>query len=182
MECDIMNRLFELDLDEIIQKIFLNLDPLNLKNCKCVSSEWFNYIKNRLWNSKPARKQLHRRLINQWKFSEPFVTEYSQGMMGVNFLVCDEDIIVCGYTRGQARVYGVHNGELRYQLQCNNQSLRVHHDGVQLDLGRTVIGSVTDSGFVSIWDKACGSLLYQAKHHGKHQSVTSQFSQRAAKS
>jgi WD40 repeat protein len=34
-----------------------------------------------------------------------------------------------------------------------------------------VIGSVTDSGFVSIWDKACGSLLYQAKHHGKHQSV-----------
>jgi len=170
MECDIMNRLFDLDLDELIQKIFLSLDPLSLKSCKCVSSEWFHFIQNRLWNSKPARKQLHNRLINQWKFSEPFVTEYGQGMMGVNFLVCDDEIIVCGYTRGQARVYDVDTGELRYQLQCNSQSLRVY-DGVQLDLGRTVIGSVTDNGFVSVWEKKDGSLLYQAKHHGEHQSV-----------
>ena len=96
MECDIMNRLFDLDLDELIQKIFLSLDPLSLKSSKCVSSEWFHFIQNRLWSSKPARKQLHNRLINQWKFSEPFVTEYGQGMMGVNFLVCDDVIIVCG--------------------------------------------------------------------------------------
>ena len=41
MECDIMNRLFDLDLDELIQKIFLSLDPLSLKSCKCVSSECF---------------------------------------------------------------------------------------------------------------------------------------------
>ena len=56
MECDIINQLFELDLDEIIQKIFLNLDPQSLKNCKCVSSEWFEFIQKRLWNSKPAKK------------------------------------------------------------------------------------------------------------------------------
>lgn len=171
MECDIMNRLFDLDLDELIQNIFLNLDPLSLKSCKCVSSEWFHFIQNRLWNSKPAKKQLHNRLINQWKFSEPFLTEYEQEMMGVNFLVCDDDIIVCGYTWGQARVHDVDTGELRYQLQCDSHSLGDDEYGVQLDLGRTVIGSVTDNGFVSIWKKTDGSLLYQAKHHGEHQSV-----------
>ena len=34
MECDIINQLFELDLDEIIQKIFLNLDLLRITNYK----------------------------------------------------------------------------------------------------------------------------------------------------
>ena len=165
-----MNRLFELDLDEIIQKIFLNLDPLSLKSCKCVSNEWSHFIQRRLWGSKPARKQLLTRKINQWKFSDPFVTEHGQGMMGVNFLVCDDEMIVCGYTRGQARAYDLQTGELRFELQCNSQSMRIY-DGVQLDLGKTVIGSVTDNGCVAIWNKADGRRLYQEKHHGEHQNV-----------
>ena len=78
VEGNIINNLFEFDLDEILQKIFLNLDPLSLKNCKCVSSQWFEFIQKRLWGSKQARKQLQNRLTNQWKFNEPLITEYDQ--------------------------------------------------------------------------------------------------------
>eukprot|EP00092_Neocalanus_flemingeri_P029888 GFUD01032453.1.p1 GENE.GFUD01032453.1~~GFUD01032453.1.p1 ORF type:complete len:416 (+),score=93.23 GFUD01032453.1:52-1299(+) len=168
--CEIINRLFEYDLDEIIQKIFLSLDPLSLKNCKCVCSEWFEFIQKRLWNSKPAKKLLNKRLLNQWKFSEPFITDYDEGTTGVNFVVCDNEIIVCGFTRGQARVYDMHTGELKFQLQCNSQPMRIY-DGVQLDLGKNVIGSVTDTGTVTVWDRRDGTMLYQDKHHGAHESV-----------
>merc|ERR1712215_382729 len=44
------------------------------------------------------------------------------------------------------------------------------HAGV-LDVGRYVIATATDTGTVSIWDKNDGSLMYQERHHGEHQSV-----------
>ena len=163
MNCNIMELLFALDLDEIIQKIFLNLDPLSLKNCKCVNREWFHFIQKRLWNSKSAREKLQNRLISQWKFSEPFVTEYGQDMMVVNFLTCDDEIVLCGYTRGEARAYDLETGELRFLLACNTAGSWAD-EGVQLDLGRTVIGSLTDNGFVSIWDKSDGRKLYQRNY------------------
>ena len=170
MNCDIINRLFELDLDELLQKIFLSLDPLSLKNCKCVSKDWSNFIQRRLWDSKPARAQLHKRLINQWKFSEPFSTVHDEGVMGVNYLASDDEMVVCGYTRGQARAYHLHTGELVYQLQCNKQDTS-DYDGVQLELGRTVIVTVTETGWVTVFCRVDGKTLYQEKHHGEHQSV-----------
>ena len=169
-QSELINRLFEYDLDEIIQKIFLNLDPLDLKNCRCVCSQWSGFIKKRLWNSKPAKKQLRNRLINHWKFSEPLLNYYDHGLRGVNFVVCDEEMIVCGYTRGQARAYDINTGDLKFQLECNDQLVRLY-DGVQLDLGSTVIGAITDTGTVSLWDRADGTLLYQDKHHGEQELV-----------
>ena len=82
--------------------------------------------------------------------------------------MCDDDMIVCGYTRGQARVYDVSTGQLRFQLQCNSMPMRIYHGAqVQLDLGKNVIGSVTDTGTVSIWNRKDGTLLYQDEHHGE---------------
>ena len=88
----------------------------------------------------------------------------------MNYLVADDEIIVCGYSRrGVARVFDIHTGDLKYELQCN-ESLQCNElfDGVQLDLGTNLIASVTDSGVVSIWNKVDGKKLYQAKHHGEH--------------
>ena len=168
--CDIMNKLFEMDFDEIIQKIFLNLDPLSLKNSKCVCSEWRQFIQQRLWNNRTARKHLQKRLIYQWKFSEPIVTKYDYVMRGVNSFACDDDLIVCGYSRGLARVYDVATGELKFELQCNAQPI-IGHDGVQLDLGKNVIGTVTEKGTVSVWNRKDGTLLYQEKHHGPRYTI-----------
>ena len=170
MSCDIINRLFELDFDEILQKVFLSLDPLSLKNCKCVSKGWFNFIQRRLWESKPARTQLYKRLINQWKFSDPFSTVHDEGVMGVNYLASDDEMVVCGYTTGYARAYNLHTGELLHQLQCNKED-NSDYDGVQLELGKTVIVTVTETGWVTVFCRTEGKKLYQEKHHGEHKSV-----------
>ena len=85
--------------------------------------------------------------------------------MGVTCLAGDDEMIVCGYTRGPARAYHLHTGELAYQLQC---SIGPHdYDGVQLGLGRTVIVSVTERGWVTVFCRT----LYQEKHHAEYHLV-----------
>ena len=109
----ILNRLFDLDLDEILQKIFLFLDPFSLKNCRCVCHLWNDFITKRVWHSPVGRRQLQNRLIYQWKHSEPLKTEYRTDRL-TNFLVCDDRIIVCGGRHGEARVYDIETGDLKY--------------------------------------------------------------------
>ena len=57
---DIMKKLFKHDLDEAILKVFFYLDPDSLKQSRCVSWEWNNFIMYRMWNSKTGRKKLGR--------------------------------------------------------------------------------------------------------------------------
>lgn len=168
--CDIMNRLFyEHSSDEILQKIFLALDPLSLKNCKCVNKDWFEFIQRRLWGCEPSKKYLHNKLINQWKFGKPFRIVHDLGKEDVNSLVCDDKIMVCGYNWGYARVYHLYSGELIFPLQCNQDW--DDWDAVQLDLGKTMIGSVTEFGWVSVFLKSDGSPLYQKRYHGEIYSL-----------
>ena len=105
--CEIMRKLFESDLDQIIQNIFLNLDPLTLKSCRQVCSAWNSFIHLRLWSSKPAKHKLREMLTNQWRSSQPAITVYSLGIGRVSSIVCDGYLILCGYSRGQVRVYQV---------------------------------------------------------------------------
>ena len=101
--CEVINQLFSYDLDEILQKIFLQLSPLDLKVCRSVCWQWSVFIKTRLWESKPARQHLRARLMRQWRDEEPLTHQYDHGMRGVNYAVCDEEIIVCGYMSSEAR-------------------------------------------------------------------------------
>ena len=61
-------------------------------------------------------------------------------------------------------------GELRYDLQCNYPPAR-RSDEVQVVLSKNMVGAVTESGTVSLWNKFEGTLLYQAAHHGSHLSI-----------
>ena len=76
-ECDnqdviaIIENLFDLGLEEVLQKIFLFLDPKSLKNCKSSCSQWREFIERRIWKSKSARQQLHHKLISGWKHETP---------------------------------------------------------------------------------------------------------------
>ena len=168
--CEIMRKLFESDLDQIIQNIFLNLDPLTLKSCRQVCSAWNSFIHLRLWSSKPAKHKLREMLTNQWRSSQPAITVYSLGIGRVSSIVCDGYLILCGYSRGQVRVYNADTGELMYELQCNYPPAR-RSDEVQLVLSKNMVGTVTASGTVSLWNKREGTLLYQAAHHENHLSV-----------
>lgn len=166
---EIINQLFSHDLDEILQKIFLQLPPLDLKICRSVCRQWSVFIKTRLWESKPARQQLRSRLVRQWRDEEPLTHQYDYGIRRVTFAVCDEEIIVCGYMSGQARVYDISTGCLKYELECNDPTEQTFR--LQLDLGRTIIGAVTDTGTVSLWNKNDGTKLYMDKHHREGDQV-----------
>ena len=168
--CEIMRKLFESDLDQIIQNIFLSLDPLTLKSCRQVCSAWNSFILLRLWGSKPVKHKLGAMLTNEWRSSQPATTVYSLGIGRVSSIVCDGYLIVCGYSQGQVRGYHVDTGELRYELQCNYPPAR-RSDEVQLVLSKNMVATVTESGTVSLWNKLDGTLLYQAAHHVNHLSV-----------
>ena len=45
------------------------------------------------------------------------------------------------------------------------------YDGVQLGLGRTVIVSVTERGWVTVFCRTDGKTLYQEKHHAEYHLV-----------
>jgi len=160
-----MSKLFDSDLDEIIQKIFLYLDPMSLKNCNLVCEEWNQYIHERLWNSQPARKILYNKLIHQWKYGEPLKTEYTYPReYGVNYLAADDEIIVCGHSMGTAWVFDIHTSDLKFELLCNKTPRR-SYDGVYADVGKSLIATTTDHCVVSVWSKEDGSKFYQATHH-----------------
>ena len=67
----IIENLFDLGLEEVLQKVFLYLDPKSLKNCKITCSQWREFIDRRLWNSKSAKHQLHHKLDSGWKRETP---------------------------------------------------------------------------------------------------------------
>ena len=67
----ILENLFDIGLEEVIQKIFLYLDPKSLKNCKSSCSKWREFIERRIWKSKSARQQLRCKLNSGWKNEAP---------------------------------------------------------------------------------------------------------------
>ena len=67
----IIENLFDLGLEEVLQKVFLYLDPKSLKNCKIVCSQWREFIDRRIWKSKSAKHQLHHKLNSGWKLEAP---------------------------------------------------------------------------------------------------------------
>ena len=70
----VMPRLFSRGLEEILQSIFLYLDPKSLKNSKLTCSEWMEFIDRRVWGSIKAKKVLYRRLISNWRREDPVRT------------------------------------------------------------------------------------------------------------
>ena len=65
--CNIITQLFDMELEEILQKIFLFLEPKSLKNAKSTCSLWCDFVKRRIWHSKFGLAQLNTKLSSQWK-------------------------------------------------------------------------------------------------------------------
>ena len=63
----VLLRLFDSDLDEALQLVFLSLDPESLKASRLVCKAWDTFIKRRVWGSPRARLVLRGRLLRHWK-------------------------------------------------------------------------------------------------------------------
>ena len=68
---DMISTFFAWDLDEVLQRIFLHLDPYSLKSSQQVSKQWNNFIKNRIWRSFSGRESILRRLKSQYFCKQP---------------------------------------------------------------------------------------------------------------
>ena len=175
----VLLRLFNCDLDEALQLVFLSLDPVSLKNCRLVCKGWNSFIRRRVWGSPRARVGLKGRLLRHWKSASARV-----GMLlkdrckEVYSMACDEKRVYCGTADQHIQVFCISTGELIYERYCAIEDEAVTmavegeeeldpRPGVQLDLGEHLLAAITLGGVVSIWEKHTGAQLYLDRPHGK---------------
>ena len=63
--------LFQKNCTEILQKIFLYLDPRSLHKSRQVCQQWNDFILSSVWGSKSGFNSLQRRLHYNWLNSDP---------------------------------------------------------------------------------------------------------------
>jgi len=152
----IIQELFALELEEIIQKIFLFLDPTSLKNARRTCIEWKEFIDRRIWKSKSGMVELNRKLISQWKSDKPEKCRYLMLPDYVHFLVCDNQRVVAALENGTVVGYDSETLDVLYTFD----QLQDHGFGVQLDMNEDHLLIMFGTVLV-ILDKTTGSKLYQ---------------------
>ena len=58
-----------LTYSNLVRNIFLNLDPKSLKRARQVCKEWDELVMKEVWGSVEGRKELERKLDEQWRRS-----------------------------------------------------------------------------------------------------------------
>ena len=91
----IIQKLFAKGLEEVIQMIFLHLDPKSLKNSKLTCSQWKEFIDRRIWKSPSAKSVLQEKLLLNWK-TKHFDEVPIQGKADsyIDRMYCDNEVIV----------------------------------------------------------------------------------------
>jgi len=154
--CFILQELFALELEEIIQKIFLFLDPISIKNSRSTCIEWKEFIDRRIWKSKSGKSEMNRKLISQWKNEKPEKCQYLMLPDYVHFLVCDKERVVAALENGTVVGYDAETLDVLYTFD----QLQDQNFGVQLDMNEEHLLIMFGTVLV-ILDKSTGSKLYQ---------------------
>ena len=178
----VLLRLFNCDLDEALQLVFLSLDPASLKASRLVCKAWNSFIKRRVWGSPRARAGLRGRLLRHWKSASAMVGTWER-CKEVYSIACDEDRVYCGTADQYLQVFCISSAKLIYERFCAIEDEGVElfdglmagegeegldtRPGVQLDLGELLLAAITLGGVVSIWEKHTGNQLYLDRPHGK---------------
>ena len=120
------SKLFSMGLEEIIQNIFLHLDPKSLKNSKLTCTQWKEFIDRRIWRSPAAKKILHARLLSNWKDEDESGVKISKFKLEdyVASLNCDGQVItvVYGCENRTLRVFSSSTHNLLYSLDLSEFS------------------------------------------------------------
>jgi len=88
-------------------------------------------------------------------------------------MACDEEVVVIGKSgwSGEANVYTIETGELKFKLKCNelgDTPAPFSHDNIMVWLGTNIIVTLgLNENTLKIWDKASGTLLAQDLHKDK---------------
>ena len=155
----ILQKLFDLELEEVIQKIFLFLDPESLKNSKSTCIQWREFIDRRIWKSKTGMEELNRKLILQWKSVKPEKCGYMMLPSYVWSLVCDNQRVVAAFVNGIVVGYDSETLAVLYTFdEFQETDLRWR---VQLDMNEDHLLIMSGHYVLTILDKTTGTKLYQ---------------------
>ena len=147
----------ELAFTPILQKIFLYLDPKSLKNSKLTCSQWREFIDKRIWGSLKAKKDLHNRLISNWKNEDHVKISKIKLDYRVQDLVGDDEVMLfCEENEHEVlcrfSVYSLSTHEELY----SKLFLKYNH----MSIGSIYISLVSDK-HVTIIDKFTGKTEYE---------------------
>ena len=146
--------LFSKELEEILQKIFLFLDPKSLKNSKLTCSRWREFIERRIWRSPSARKVLQRRLYSNWKNEDQVEVSKIRLDFYPNIVVCDNAVMVFADDEtGRYRVFSSSTYELLYGITLDQLA--------EVSIGQDFIGLRSSDCFVTIIDKFSGKIEFK---------------------
>ena len=153
---DIFEKLFTWELEEILQKIFLFLDPKSLKNSRSTCNKWKEFIDRRIWKSPSGMLELNRMLISQWKNDKPEMCRSIQLRDLVDSLVCDEKIIAVALCDGEVVAYDSETLDVLYTFPVKGKPQKRIHLDMNEDHLLIICGSI-----LVILDKSTGSKLYR---------------------
>jgi len=92
-----LSLLFRCNMDEVLQMIFLGLDPASLHRARQVCKEWNEFLLARVWGA--ARDRLTARLTRSWLAGQPSLSRddyWDHMVMQPGVLAMDPELLVIG--------------------------------------------------------------------------------------
>ena len=165
---NVVPELFSKELEEILQKIFLFLDPKSLKNSKLTCSRWREFIDTRIWRSPSARNVLHGRLSANWKNGDQVKVSKVRLDFYPSIAVCDDAVMVFGdEDTGRCRVLNSSIHELLYDTTLHP----LHPLVDDISIGQDFICFFSHNLFVTIVDKFTGNTEFKEVMDDQNYSV-----------
>ena len=165
---NVVPELFSKELEEILQKIFLFLDPKSLKNSKLTCSWWREFIDTRISRSPSARNVLHGRLSANWKNGDQVKVSKVRLDFYPSIAVCDDAVMVFGdEDTGRCRVLNSSIHELLYDTTLHP----LHPLVDDISIGQDFICFFSHNLFVTIVDKFTGNTEFKEVMDDQNYSV-----------
>ena len=171
---DIMAELFKWDQDLFLQNIFLSLDTSTLRRCRQVSQVWQDFIDSRVFGCTRLKPRLIERLWTDFEpIEQELVVEGSE-----TSIVCDDEVIVCGYADGACDVFSWDTMDCVITLRDTQTD--IHYASSKVILGKDIITKISygcdQAGIigkcsVGIWMKTGSKNIYSTVLESKIDSV-----------
>ena len=170
---DVISRLLDCQLDSLLTKVLLYLDPGSLHQVKLVCVAWCVFIQDNISDREFVRRKIQGQHLNRWKKGlhedKTWVVNCRKRERVVS-LACDDWVIVAGLDSGLAKVYSIETGGFVNLLNCRDDyyDLGPAEEDiiVWVDIGDYLIATATSKGVVIVRNKVTYALFYKGNHHG----------------
>ena len=172
---DVISQLLTRQLNHILTKVLLYLDPGSLHQAKLVCVAWCIFIQDNIWDRDSVRRSLQGHHLNRWKMAvhqdKEWVVNCRKGERVVS-LSCDDCILIAGLNSGLAKVYSIKTCGFVNLLNCRGDFYDLGPSAEEIfvysDIGDYLIATATSKGVVIVRNKVTHALFYKASHHGDH--------------